>query len=93
MFVRTLNGFCGNSLGMSWGGLTVKCGIPRNGLAGHDSFSKRSLGTARRPLESARTARQGLQSGAFFLEGMAAALASHLIHHYSANAPVIAKFR
>jgi AraC family transcriptional regulator len=34
--------------------------------------------------------RQGFQSGAFFLDGIAAALASHLIHYYSADAPVIA---
>ena len=68
MFVRTLNGFCGNSLGISWG-LTMECGIPRNGFAGNDSFSKRSL---------ARTARRGFQSGAFFLDGMAAALAATL---------------
>jgi AraC family transcriptional regulator len=33
--------------------------------------------------------RQGFQSGAFFLDGIAAALASHLIHCYSADAPVI----
>jgi AraC family transcriptional regulator len=33
--------------------------------------------------------RQGFQSGAFFLDGIAAALASHLIHYYSADAPVI----
>lgn len=34
--------------------------------------------------------RQGFQSGAFFLDGIAAALASHLIRYYSADAPVIA---
>ena len=34
--------------------------------------------------------RQGFQSGAFFLDGIAAALASHLIHYYSADAPRIA---
>jgi AraC family transcriptional regulator len=34
--------------------------------------------------------RQGFQSGAFFLDGIAAALASHLIHYYSADAPLIA---
>jgi AraC family transcriptional regulator len=34
--------------------------------------------------------RQGFQSGAFFLDAIAAALASHLIHHYSAVAPLIA---
>lgn len=34
--------------------------------------------------------RQGFQSGAFFLEGIAAALASHLIRYYSADAPLIA---
>jgi AraC family transcriptional regulator len=34
--------------------------------------------------------RQGFQSGAFFLDGIATALASHLIHYYSANAPLIA---
>jgi AraC family transcriptional regulator len=34
--------------------------------------------------------RQGFQSGAFFLDGIAAALASHLIHCYSADAPLIA---
>ncbi|WP_263355398.1 helix-turn-helix domain-containing protein [Acidicapsa acidisoli] len=33
--------------------------------------------------------RQGFQSGAFFLDAIAAALASHLIHHYSADAPLI----
>jgi AraC family transcriptional regulator len=33
--------------------------------------------------------RHGFQSGAFFLDGIAAALASHLIHHYSADAPLI----
>jgi AraC family transcriptional regulator len=33
--------------------------------------------------------RQGFQSGAFFLDGIAAALASHLIHYYSADAPLI----
>ena len=33
--------------------------------------------------------RQGFQSGAFFLEGIAAALASHLIRYYSADAPVM----
>jgi AraC family transcriptional regulator len=33
--------------------------------------------------------RQGFQSGAFFLDGIAAALASHLIHRYSADAPVM----
>jgi len=33
--------------------------------------------------------RQGFQNGAFFLDGIAAALASHLIHYYSADAPVI----
>jgi AraC family transcriptional regulator len=34
--------------------------------------------------------RQGFQRGAFFLDGIAAALASHLIHYYSADAPLIA---
>jgi AraC family transcriptional regulator len=34
--------------------------------------------------------RQGFQSGAFFLDSIAAALASHLIHRYSADAPLIA---
>ena len=34
--------------------------------------------------------RQGFQSGAFFLDGIATALAGHLIHHYSADAPLIA---
>jgi AraC family transcriptional regulator len=34
--------------------------------------------------------RHGFQSGAFFLDGIAAALASHLIHYYSADAPLIA---
>jgi AraC family transcriptional regulator len=34
--------------------------------------------------------RRGFQSGAFFLDGIAAALASHLIRYYSADAPVIA---
>jgi AraC family transcriptional regulator len=34
--------------------------------------------------------RQGFQSGAFFLDGIVAALASHLLHYYSANAPLIA---
>ena len=33
--------------------------------------------------------RQGFQSGAFFLDGVAAALASHLIRWYSADAPVM----
>jgi AraC family transcriptional regulator len=33
--------------------------------------------------------RHGFQSGAFFLDSIAAALASHLIHYYSAHAPVI----
>jgi AraC family transcriptional regulator len=33
--------------------------------------------------------RQGFQRGAFFLDGIAAALASHLIHYYSADAPLI----
>jgi hypothetical protein len=33
--------------------------------------------------------RQGFQSGAFFLDGIAAALASHLIRWYSADAPVL----
>ncbi|MGA7927350.1 MAG: hypothetical protein WCA20_15340 [Candidatus Sulfotelmatobacter sp.] len=33
--------------------------------------------------------RQGFQSGAFFLDGIAAALASHLIRCYSPDAPVI----
>lgn len=35
--------------------------------------------------------RQGFQSGAFFLDCIAAALASHLIRYYSADAPVIAR--
>jgi AraC family transcriptional regulator len=34
--------------------------------------------------------RRGFQSGTFFLDGIAAALASHLIHHYSADPPLIA---
>jgi AraC family transcriptional regulator len=34
--------------------------------------------------------RQGFQSGAFFLDGIAAALASHLIRYYSADSPLIA---
>ena len=34
--------------------------------------------------------RRGFQSGAFFLDGIAAALASHLIRYYSADAPLIA---
>jgi AraC family transcriptional regulator len=34
--------------------------------------------------------RRGFESGAFFLDGIAAALASHLIHYYSADAPLIA---
>ncbi|HXJ14467.1 MAG TPA: helix-turn-helix domain-containing protein, partial [Candidatus Limnocylindrales bacterium] len=34
--------------------------------------------------------RQGFQSGALFLDGIAAALASHLIRYYSADAPLIA---
>ncbi len=34
--------------------------------------------------------RQDFQSGAFFLDAIAVALASHLIHHYSADAPLIA---
>jgi AraC family transcriptional regulator len=34
--------------------------------------------------------RRGFQSGAFFLDGVAAALASHLIHYYSVDAPPIA---
>jgi AraC family transcriptional regulator len=33
--------------------------------------------------------RHGFQSGAFFLDGIAAALASHLIRYYSADAPLI----
>jgi AraC family transcriptional regulator len=33
--------------------------------------------------------RQGFQSGAFFLDSIAVALASHLIRRYSANAPVM----
>jgi AraC family transcriptional regulator len=33
--------------------------------------------------------RQGFPSGAFFLDSIAAALASHLIHYYSADAPLI----
>ena len=33
--------------------------------------------------------RQGFQSGVFFLEGIAAALASHLIHYYSVDAPLV----
>jgi AraC family transcriptional regulator len=36
--------------------------------------------------------RQGFQSGAFFLDGIAAALASHLIHYYSADVPLIANY-
>jgi AraC family transcriptional regulator len=36
--------------------------------------------------------RQGFQSGGFFLDGIAAALASHLIRYYSADAPLIANF-
>jgi AraC family transcriptional regulator len=35
--------------------------------------------------------RQGFQSGAFFLDSVAAALASHLIHYYSVDAPLMAK--
>jgi AraC family transcriptional regulator len=35
--------------------------------------------------------RQGFPSGAFFLDSIAAALASHLIHYYSAGVPVIGK--
>jgi AraC family transcriptional regulator len=35
--------------------------------------------------------RHGFQSGSFFLDGIAAALASHLIRWYSADAPLIAK--
>jgi AraC family transcriptional regulator len=35
--------------------------------------------------------RQGFPGGAFFLDGIAAALASHLIHRYSADGPLIAK--
>ena len=34
--------------------------------------------------------RQDFQSGAFFLDGITAALASHLIRYYSADAPLIA---
>jgi len=34
--------------------------------------------------------RLGFQSGAFFLDGIAAALASHLIHSYSVDGPLIA---
>jgi AraC family transcriptional regulator len=34
--------------------------------------------------------RQDFQSGAFFLDGIAAALASHLIRYYSADAPLLA---
>ncbi len=34
--------------------------------------------------------RQGFQSGALFLDSVAAALASYLIHHYSADAPLAA---
>jgi AraC family transcriptional regulator len=34
--------------------------------------------------------RHGFQSGAFFLDGIAAALASHLIHSYSADKPLMA---
>jgi AraC family transcriptional regulator len=34
--------------------------------------------------------RQGFQSGPFFLDGIAVALASHLVRHYSADTPVIA---
>lgn len=34
--------------------------------------------------------RHGFQSGAFFLDGIAAALASHLIRYYSADAPLTA---
>jgi AraC family transcriptional regulator len=34
--------------------------------------------------------RQGFQSGALFLDSIAAALASHLIHRHSADAPLIA---
>jgi AraC family transcriptional regulator len=34
--------------------------------------------------------RQGFQSGAFFLDGIAVALASHLVRYYSADAPVTA---
>jgi AraC family transcriptional regulator len=34
--------------------------------------------------------RRGFQSGAFFLDGIAAALAAHLLRYYSADAPLIA---
>jgi AraC family transcriptional regulator len=34
--------------------------------------------------------RQGFQSGAFFLDGVTVALASYVIRHYSADAPLIA---
>jgi AraC family transcriptional regulator len=34
--------------------------------------------------------RRGFQSGAFFLDGIAAALASHLIQYYSADTPLMA---
>jgi AraC family transcriptional regulator len=36
--------------------------------------------------------RQGFQSGAFFLDGVAVALASYLIRHYSSDMPVTANF-
>jgi AraC family transcriptional regulator len=36
--------------------------------------------------------RQDFPSGAFFLDSIAAALASHLIHYYSAGVPLITKF-